>query len=972
METNLANGFSQPFWLDTLEDYSTLDNNDRFELANQSIDSSYLEFIPHSDSSTESAIRINVGGKEYIDVFGNAWQADKYFSSDSHQFSRPVEIASTDLEPIYQTERFSQNLSYAVPLENNRYDIKLHFAEIYFTGTNKRVFDVSVEDNLISNDLDLVAQVGTKEALAIALDNIVVADGILNLDLNASIDNAKLSGIEIIPSKASKTIRINAGGSEYTDERGQIWQADNYFDSSSYSFSKEMAIENTVEDTLFQTERFGKQLAYDIPVDNGTYDINLHFAEIYFADENRRVFDVAVESELVKDNLDIVAEAGKANSLTVGLKNVAISDGKLDLDLIASIDNAKISGIEIIPVLNPAPIIELDLAQLEANDGAIERPTNFAGRVIDDDLEFYRVEIAPVGLLDLNNLAAADADYMSIDAVTGNVPADTLFTIDPSLYNKGSYYARVYARDSSGNISFEGLFLEIDDPAGIYVSANGVANGIGTKDSPVATLKDACKLLENHSNLNTIYVREGVYTNPGYGNGELNNKSMGAITCSGTSEEHLTIRPYGKEKVKFAFDSFNGIRLKGNYINFQGFEVEGAAQDISYEEALADWWTAPGSKKYNGNGIVINGHHINVRDNIVHDTPGSAIFINNGGDHSHITDNIIYNAAWWSTKGTTAIGMINARNSDDLVDQQITGSACSRIGDSGVTPVTAQRNLIFASESRIFSRVPSKGFAELAIDEGSGTLVQVNDQNYTGDYLIKDNFYLYNGKGIAIARTDNATVENNTLYLNGSTINGKSTGLRLNGGKNINFVNNAVVVDPEDNAYSVAKENKESFVTSHNNYLVGGDKIADLPPGNNLVSKIFTDPDNFDFSLLELGNLTDIPSNVGAPISVFNRLKKKADEYGIKIAPSNWVMDYEAQTKAIVESAPVGSIYDVWEDDKILDSRINVVDWSQHLEKVIVHLPEGQDFQGNTEFELRIKTPYKLEDSGLAEEQRED
>ena len=51
---------------------------------------------------------------------------------------------------------------------------------------------------------------------------------------------------------------------------------------------------------------------------------------------------------------------------------------------------------------------------------------------------------------------------------------------------------------------------------------------------------------------------------------------------------------------------------------------------MTYEEALADWWI--GSRLYNGNGIVIKGHHINVRDNIVHDTAGSAIYIN-GGDY---------------------------------------------------------------------------------------------------------------------------------------------------------------------------------------------------------------------------------------------------------------------------------------------------------------------------------------------------
>ncbi len=309
-----------------------------------------------------------------------------------------------------------------------------------------------------------------------------------------------------------------------------------------------------------------------------------------------------------------------------------------------------------------------------------------------------------------------------------------------------------------------------------------------------------------------------------------------------------------------------------------------------------------------------------MRNNVVHDTTGSAIFIN-GGDYINITDNIVYNAAWWSTKGTTAIGMINANTSDDTTSQNI----------------KSERNLVFASESRIFSRVPSKGFAELAIDEGSGTLIQVNDGSYRGGYLIKDSFYLYNGKGIASKDTDNITIENNTLYMNGSTLNGRATGLRINGGSNINSRNNAVVVSSEDLAYSVAKEGVKSFISSENNYFVGGDK--NLPRGNELVSQIFADPSNLDFSLV-----SGISTDVGAPLSVFNSLKAKADKYGINIAPSNWIMDYEGQTKAIVESAPSGSTYD----------------WSQWPEKVLVYLPEGQQFFGNqSEFELRIKTPYE-------------
>ena len=109
-----------------------------------------------------------------------------------------------------------------------------------------------------------------------------------------------------------------------------------------------------------------------------------------------------------------------------------------------------------------------------------------------------------------------------------------------------------------------------------------------------------------------------------------------------------------------------------------------------------------------------------------------------------------------------------------------------------------------------------------------------------------------------------------------------------------------------------------------------------IPDRNYLVGKIFTNGNSHDFSLV-----SEIADRVGAPLSVFENLQNKAEAYGIAIEPTNWQMDYEAQTKAIVESAPPGSTYD----------------WSEWPEKVMVNLPSGQEFGGHSEFELRIKTP---------------
>lgn len=131
--------------------------------------------------------------------------------------------------------------------------------------------------------------------------------------------------------------RINCGGDDYTDEFGQLWQADDSIVSHSwaqdfpgmkpYQASQRhisSAIHGTHSDTLFQFFRFGRhRLWYDLPVPDGSYRIELYFAEPWHgrdiaesADyEGLRIFDVAINDSLVIDDLDPWAEAGYCGAL---------------------------------------------------------------------------------------------------------------------------------------------------------------------------------------------------------------------------------------------------------------------------------------------------------------------------------------------------------------------------------------------------------------------------------------------------------------------------------------------------------------------------------------------------------------------------------------------------------------------------------------------------------------------------------
>ena len=131
--------------------------------------------------------------------------------------------------------------------------------------------------------------------------------------------------------------RINCGGDNYTDEFGQQWQADDSLLSHSwgqdfngihpYQASQRHITDNirgTQSDALFQYFRFGRhRLWYDLPVPDGSYRLELFFAEPWHGQgggvaddyEGLRIFDVAVNGLTVIDDLDPWAEAGHLGAL---------------------------------------------------------------------------------------------------------------------------------------------------------------------------------------------------------------------------------------------------------------------------------------------------------------------------------------------------------------------------------------------------------------------------------------------------------------------------------------------------------------------------------------------------------------------------------------------------------------------------------------------------------------------------------
>ena len=155
-------------------------------------------------------LRVNAGGDMYTDSLGNSWEADQAYVSGGwgfHGDDNTVDrgtghaISGTEDDRIYQTERYGLS-GYRFDIGNGTYDVTLHFAETYKTGPGQRVFDVSIEGQLVLNDLDIYSEVGYSTALKKVFSGIVVQDGQLNLDFASSVEEPEINGMEIFTAGA--------------------------------------------------------------------------------------------------------------------------------------------------------------------------------------------------------------------------------------------------------------------------------------------------------------------------------------------------------------------------------------------------------------------------------------------------------------------------------------------------------------------------------------------------------------------------------------------------------------------------------------------------------------------------------------------------------------------------------------------------------------------------------------------------
>ena len=419
------------------------------------------------------------------------------------------------------------------------------------------------------------------------------------------------------------------------------------------------------------------------------------------------------------------------------------------------------------------------------------------------------------------------------------------------------------------------LFSILNSQTNYYVSAesgNDINNNGLTESTPFLTINRAISEVMAGD---TVFVMNGTYRNAGFGtvdpstNTNMNNPHVVTINKSGTEGAYITIKNLEGHVPKIEFDGRGGIVISDfmNYIIVEGFEVEGPAAEITYDQAITDreykiqlsedlnedgdpnTSTNYTNTYFSGKGIWggYKAHrNVIIRNNKVYNCTGSGIRFNDS-DHITIENNEVYNCTWWTSSASSAI---------------VYAETIAEEGDNTTDVKMIMRgNLVYNNWNRIPFYVaqlpdnsgntnPNYGTANYSsILDGQGLYVTRSDPSYIGTFLFENNVCVNNGKnGINFDNSLRASAiyQNNTLFYNGV---------------------HEIIQDLSE----------EEGNAPHRGQKVGGIK-ANKVQSATVINNIVVTRDN-DFSALSLNNI-DNPETADTETG-------EPDYDGIKIATNN-------------------------------------------------------------------------------------
>lgn len=327
---------------------------------------------------------VNAGGGAFVSSDGVAFSADPG-ATGGVAVAANVAVDGTNDQPLYQSQvRSESGFVYSMPVEPGVYVVELHFADLGVPSSG--AFDILLENEAALSDFNVAAAAGGANVAHQAEAVVSVEDGALVLSTSPDTGPTSLSGFSVwradehvaaatptgptpawtedgavagafgggdfdvgygklAPQDAETTVieigsagapppknfitAVNAGGDTFVKPDGTVFVADKI--GVGQILRTDADIANTGNDALYQSQLWDSSgFVYSMPVEGGTYVIELEFAAIG-PNASGGVFDVIVEGETVIDDLDVVAAAGGPNAAVTIEVETEVTDGSLTI-----------------------------------------------------------------------------------------------------------------------------------------------------------------------------------------------------------------------------------------------------------------------------------------------------------------------------------------------------------------------------------------------------------------------------------------------------------------------------------------------------------------------------------------------------------------------------------------------------------------------------------------------------------------
>jgi len=171
----------------------------------------YAQGQPTPVPVAQSTWRVRCGGDDYTDSQGNVWIADSNFTggwpaATTSGISGNVLPSPSD-QALYQYERYGSTTggttvtyTFNVP-SGNTYQVRLKFAEDYWTAAGDRQFNVAINGSQVLSNFDIFADSGGEYVADDKVyDNISPSNGTITIVFSpGSKDQPKVDAIQILP-----------------------------------------------------------------------------------------------------------------------------------------------------------------------------------------------------------------------------------------------------------------------------------------------------------------------------------------------------------------------------------------------------------------------------------------------------------------------------------------------------------------------------------------------------------------------------------------------------------------------------------------------------------------------------------------------------------------------------------------------------------------------------------------------------